>query len=83
VLAVALAALIGGAIPPAAGAAVTPQIPLAGSAIPQFVDPLPMLDLAGGPIKTLATQDETQYTVRMCEFKANVLPSTVVLPGGA
>jgi spore coat protein A, manganese oxidase len=49
----------------------TPQLPIAGTALPQFVEPLPALrTLPGnGPI-----------TLRMCEFKANVLPAGAV-PG--
>jgi FtsP/CotA-like multicopper oxidase with cupredoxin domain len=40
------------------------QVPLAASAIPQFVDPLPQLAVADG---------SAPLTLRMCEFKANVL----------
>jgi spore coat protein A len=84
VLAIALVALVGGALPRAATAAVNPQVPLAGSAIPQFVDPLPLLAVQGGPIQVLnTTSGEIPYTIRMCEFRASVLPSTVALPGGA
>jgi len=52
--------------PNAAQAAVTPQIPLAGKAIPQFVDPLPSLDaiVAG----------TGQIELQMTEFQAQVLP---------
>ena len=49
--------------------------PLPGSEIPQFVDPLPLLAVAGGPIETITT---ASATLSMCEFKANVMPSTFV-----
>ncbi len=45
----------------------SPQIPMAGSAIPQFVDPLPNLDV----IAAGASQIELQMT----EFQAQVLPT--------
>lgn len=51
---------------------VSPQVPLAGSAIPQFVDPLPNLDLIPA--------DLNQIELRMKEFKSMVLPANVV-PG--
>jgi spore coat protein A len=64
---------------PAATAAQTPQTPLAGSAIPQFVQPLPLLSVAGG---TMATAfGNTALTVTMCEFDANVLPPGTFAPG--
>jgi len=45
--------------------------------IPQFVDPLPVLSVAGGPMETVvAGEDEIPLT--MAEFKANVMPSTFV-----
>ena len=50
------------------------QTPLAGSAIPQFVDPLPAL-------KTIIA-GTGQIELHMTEFQSNVLPSTIVLPGG-
>lgn len=50
-------------------------VPLPGSEIPQFVDPLPLLAVAGGPIETITT---ASATLSMCEFKANVMPSTFV-----
>ncbi len=53
-------------------AAQTPQIPIAGKTIPQFVQPLPLLSEAGG---TMATVGGNQpLTIRMCEFDAQVLP---------
>jgi len=57
----------------------SPQIPIAGSTIPQFAQPLPMLDIggaAGGGIFT--TLGNRPLTVRMCEFKAKVLPNGAV-----
>ena len=53
------------------------QIPLAGSGIPQFVDSLPLLSVAGGPMETIvAGTDEITLTMR--EFQASVMPSTFV-----
>lgn len=48
-------------------AAQSPQIPLAGAAIPQFVDPLPSLDAI------VAGTD--QIELRMTEFMTQVLPT--------
>ncbi|UCD99689.1 MAG: twin-arginine translocation signal domain-containing protein, partial [Chloroflexota bacterium] len=53
----------------ALGATPQPALPLPGSAIPQFVDPLPDLLLVDG------TND---LTIRMQEFLADVMPSTFV-----
>jgi len=53
-----------------------PQVPLAGSAIPQFVDSLPLL----GSEVVLATG--TDFTIRMEEFRADMMPSTFVPAGG-
>ena len=50
------------------------QTPLAGSAIPQFVDPLPIPTIVSG---------DADLTLRMCEFKANVLPTGTFVPGVA
>jgi len=47
------------------------QTPLAGSAIPQFVDPLPIPTIVSG---------DADLTLRMCEFKANVLPTGTFAP---
>ncbi len=48
------------------------QIPLDSHTIPQFAQALPVLDAAGGTIKTV---DGTKSaTIRMCESDANVLP---------
>lgn len=58
-----------------------PQTPLAGSAIPQFVQQLPVLDAAGGTIKT--ADGTGSLTIRMCEFWANVLPPGTPLAAGA
>ncbi len=55
--------------------------PLPGSAIPQFVDPLPLLSVAGGPIETILA-DGTRIVLTMKEFKANVMPSTFVPANG-
>jgi FtsP/CotA-like multicopper oxidase with cupredoxin domain len=54
-------------------AAQTPQIPLAGGAIPKFVQPLPLLSVAGGPMTTVL--GNRPITIHMCEFNAQVLPA--------
>lgn len=53
-------------------AAKSPQIPIAGSAIPQFVQPLPTLSVAGGTINTV--MGNAPLTITMCEFNTQVLP---------
>ena len=55
------------------------QIPLPGSAIPQFGQPLPTLSVAGGTIGTVF--GNTPLTIRMCEFNAKVLPPGTFAPG--
>ena len=55
--------------------------PLPGSSIPQFINPLPLLSVAGGPMETiLAGTDE--ITLTMQEFQANILTPGFVLPSG-
>jgi spore coat protein A len=62
-------------------AAAAAQTPLPGSSIPQFIDPLPLLSVAGGPMEAIvAGTDEITLTMR--EFRAAVLPSAFVLPNG-
>lgn len=55
----------------------TAQIPLPGRAIPQFIDPLPLLTVAGGPIETII-DDGSQIELTMKQFKAQVMPSAFV-----
>jgi spore coat protein A, manganese oxidase len=55
--------------------------PIAATTIPQFVDPLPKLDAAGGTIQTIVA-GTSQIQLNMEEFKANILPSTFIPPGG-
>jgi hypothetical protein len=57
------------------------QIPLAGGAIPQFVDPLPLLSVAGGPMETIIA-GASEIELHMREFQANVMPSTFVPAAG-
>jgi len=52
----------------------TQQVPLPGSAVPQFVDPLPSLPAVDG------TQS---LKLTMCEFKSSVLPTGTFAPGVA
>jgi spore coat protein A len=57
------------------------QTPLSGSAIKQFVDPLPLLSVAGGPIETiLAGTDEIALMIR--ELRASVMSSGFVPENG-
>jgi FtsP/CotA-like multicopper oxidase with cupredoxin domain len=61
------------------------QTPLPGSHIPQFVDPLPILDVTGatnGTIQTILAGTD-QIEVDMKEFRANVLPHTFVPETGS
>jgi spore coat protein A len=51
--------------------------PLPGSSIPQFIDPLPLLDISGGPMETMIA-GTGEVTLTMKEFKASVMPSTFV-----
>lgn len=61
-------------------AAQSSQIPLAGKAIPQFMQPLPLLSLQpGGTIATVF--GNTPLTITMCEFDAKVLPPGTFAPG--
>ena len=66
-------------------AAQSTQTPLAGSAIPRFVDPLPLLSVQpGGTMKTIVA-DNTSFAsplqLTMCEFKANILPTGTFVKG--
>jgi len=58
------------------------QTPLPGALIPQFVDPLPVLDISsGGTIKTIVA-GTGEIELHMREFKANMMPSTFVPASG-
>lgn len=54
--------------------------PLPGKNIPQFVDPLPVLDLNPQSTTGIATviAGSGEITLNMVEFKANMMPSTFV-----
>ncbi len=54
-------------------------LPLPGTSIPRFVDPLPLLSVAGGPMKTIIA-GAAEIALTMQEFKCSVMPSTF-LPG--
>ena len=56
------------------------QTQLPGSSIPQFVDPLPLLSVAGGPMETVTA---ATATLTMREFRASVMPSTFVPAAGS
>ncbi len=64
---------------PTADALQSPQIPLAGSAILQFIDPLPTLSVAGGTMNTVMGNQPLALTMR--EFDANILPTGTFAPG--
>ena len=55
-------------------------VPLAGNKIPQFVDPLPVLDLNPQSTTGIATliAGTGEITLNMVEFKARIMPSTFV-----
>jgi spore coat protein A len=75
VLAITATALI-------AGSAFAVQgTPLPGHKIPQFVDPLPVLSVDGGPMETVIA-GTGEITLNMLEFKANMMPSTFVPKNG-
>jgi spore coat protein A, manganese oxidase len=69
-----IAGLVAAALPAPVLLGQAAQIPLPGSAIPQFVDPLPSLAIVDGTQPVILT---------MCEFKANVLPTGTFAPGVA
>jgi spore coat protein A, manganese oxidase len=62
--------------PPPAG-----QVQLPGNKIPQFVDPLPLLDLNPGSTTGIPVviADTTELKLNMHTFKANTMPSTWAL----
>jgi spore coat protein A len=62
-------------------AAQSPQIRLPGSMIPQFIQPLPLLSVAGGTMATVLGNQP--LTLTMCEFDANMLPPGTPLAAGA
>ena len=56
--------------------------PLPGNKIPQFVDPLPLLDAqVGGTMETIIAGGG-EITLNMLEFQANMMPSTFVPANG-
>jgi FtsP/CotA-like multicopper oxidase with cupredoxin domain len=69
----------------------TPQVPLPAKSIPQFVDPLPLLNLdpatfGATGLRTLVVNQQAPVTplqLSMCEFKSRILPSTFVPPVGS
>ncbi len=65
-------------------AAQSPQIPLPGSGIPKFVQPLPLLNLGwslGAPTGMATVIGSQALTMNMCEFDAAVLPVGTIAPG--
>lgn len=63
------------------GALAAQGTPLPGNKIPQFVDPLPVLNAAGGTMETVIAGTE-EITLNMLEFRANMMPSTFVPANG-
>jgi hypothetical protein len=75
-------AIIAAAAALAVGPVLAQQVHLPGSAIPQFVDPLPTLGVAGGSITTvIAGPDEIEMHMR--EFRSMMMPSTFVPESGS
>jgi spore coat protein A len=60
------------------------QTPIAGSSIPQFVDPLPTLDAKPGGTMQTVLDNGSLNELYMREFVANILPTTTafLLPNG-
>ncbi len=74
-----LAALAAGTLyAGAALAAPSPQVPLPGSSIPQFVSPLPRPSVQPGGTMSTHVANDTSFAnplpIRMCEFQTQVLP---------
>jgi len=64
-------------LPPARSGGKDSAAPTAVNAIPQFAQPLPLLSVQpGGTINTVLGNQA--MTIRMCEFKANTLPTGAV-----
>ena len=57
----------------------SPQVPIAGGTIPQFVQALPLPSTTTGGIH--AVLGNRKLTIRMCEFWAKVLPEGTFSPG--
>ncbi len=55
------------------------QTPLPGSAIPQFVDPLPTLS----DFELVNGADASEHVLTMSEFQAFILPRSFILPNGS
>lgn len=62
----------------AMAAAQSPQTPIEGSKIPQFAQPLAMLSVAPQNGKLTTVSGSRPLTIRMCEFRAKILPSGAV-----
>ena len=79
----AVTAAVAAAFTGVAQAAQSPQTPLPGSAIPQFVSQLPTLATQMGQNNTIQTvvADTNQLTFSMCEFDAKMLPVGTLAPG--
>ncbi|HWR72400.1 MAG TPA: hypothetical protein VN604_04475, partial [Nitrospirota bacterium] len=57
-------------------------IPLPGNKIPQFVNPLPLLNAAPGGTMETVIAGPGEITLNMLEFKANMMPSTFLPANG-
>ncbi len=80
-------ALLALALPAVGLAFPDPQTPIAGTSIPQFVDPLPLPSVQPGGTVATVVANNTSFAapleITMCEFKTKVLPSTWVPPVGS
>ncbi|MEN8613953.1 multicopper oxidase domain-containing protein [Dehalogenimonas sp. THU2] len=57
------------------------QVQLKSNKIPQFVDPLPRLSIAGGTMETVLA-DTGEVVLNQHTFRANIMPSTFVPANG-
>jgi spore coat protein A len=70
--------LVALALPAGALASPTPQTPIAGKTIQQFVEPLPLLSVQPGGTMATFVSNNTSFAnplpIRICEFQTQVLP---------
>src|SRR3954465_4192115 len=77
-------AVLGCFVSAAAFAAQSPQVPIVGNAIPQFVQPLPLLSVhpqAAAPNVLDTRAVSGPLTLTMCEFRSHVLPPGTLAAG--
>ncbi|MFL5428463.1 MAG: multicopper oxidase family protein [Myxococcales bacterium] len=79
-----MVALLGSFLSTAAFAVQSPQVPIVGNAIPQFVQPLPLLSVhpqAAAPNVLDTRAVSGPLTLTMCEFRSHVLPPGTLAAG--